>query len=96
VVNYLQPRIDSPLRADNYAIDLPVDTSIENLRQIIDSLREVNSPPDWDNQQSAADLLKFGNLLPAHLLRELILARIADVQGARAILRSPIRVIECD
>jgi ATP-dependent Lhr-like helicase len=95
VAQYLQPHVDAPLRADNLWINLPQDISIERLNQTIQELRGVESPPDWDLQKPAADLLKFGDLLPDHLLRDLILARIADVPRARQILRSQIRVIEC-
>lgn len=96
VVQYLQTHFDSQLRADNLWISLPRDISIERLTLVIQELRDDESSPDWDLQQSAADLLKFGDLLPNHLLRELILARIADIPGARQILASPIRVIDCD
>jgi ATP-dependent Lhr-like helicase len=94
VVQYLQPRIDSPLRADNFSISLPPDLSAERLSETIKELREVSSPPEWDLQGSATDLLKFGDLLPPFLLRELILARIADVEGARQILRYQIRFVD--
>ena len=95
VVQYLQPHVDSPMRADNLWINLPADLSIEQLNRTIQELRSVESPPDWDLQQPAADLLKFGDLLPDHLLRDLILARIADIPRAREILRFPISVIDC-
>jgi ATP-dependent Lhr-like helicase len=95
VVQYLQPHIESQLRADNLWISLPPDVSIEHLNQTIQELRSADSPPDWQLQQPAADLLKFGDLLPDHLLRDLILARIADIPRAHEILRSPIRAIDC-
>jgi ATP-dependent Lhr-like helicase len=95
VVQFLQPHIESPLRADNLWINLPSDVSIEHLNQTIQELRGVDVSPDWQLQRPAADLLKFGDLLPDHLLRDLILARIADIPLARKILRSPIRVIDC-
>ena len=95
VVQYLQPHVDSPLRADNLWISLPQDISIERLNHTIRDLEGIASPPDWDLQQPAADLLKFGDLLPDNLLRNLILARIADIPRAIAILRSPVRVVEC-
>jgi hypothetical protein len=94
-VQYLQPHIESQLRADNLWISLPPDVSIEHLNQTIQELRSADSPPDWQLQQPAADLLKFGDLLPDHLLRDLILARIADIPRAHEILRSPIRAIDC-
>ena len=93
VVQYLQPHFESPLRADNLWINLPSDMSIERLKQTIQELRDVDAPPDWELQQPAADLLKFGDLLPDHLLRDLIMARIADIPRAREILHSPIRII---
>lgn len=95
VVQYLQPHFNSQLRADNLWINLPSDLSIEHLNQTIVEIRDSEVQPDWEFQQPAADLLKFGDLLPAHLLRDLILARIADIPRAREILRSPIRVIDC-
>jgi len=94
VVQYLQPHIDSPLRADNLWINLPADLPMERLNGIIQELHGVESPPHWDLQQPAADLLKFGDLLPEHLLRDLILARIADIPRARLILDSPIRAVD--
>lgn len=93
VVQYLQSHIDSPLRADNLWISLPANISIEQLSRTIQELPDDESPPDWDLQQPAADLLKFGDLLPDHMLRDLILRRIADIPLAREILRSPMRVI---
>ena len=95
VVQYLQPHVNSPLRADNLWINLPSDLSIDHLNQIIQELPSFESPPDWDLRQPAADLLKFGDLLPDHLLRDLVLARIGNVPLAREILRSPIRVVDC-
>jgi len=94
-VQYLKPHIQSPLHADNLWINLPPDASIERLRKTIKELRGADAPPDWDFQQPAADLLKFGDLLPDHLLRDLIMARIADIPRAREILRSPIRIVDC-
>lgn len=94
VVQYLQPYFDAPLRADNLWINLPKDISIERLNQAILDLRGKDAPQGWNLQQPAGDLLKFGDLLPDHLLRDLILARIADVPGAREILRSPNRVVD--
>jgi ATP-dependent Lhr-like helicase len=95
VVQFLQPHIESPLRADNLWITLPTDISIERLNKTIQEVRDDASPPKWELKQPAADLLKFGDLLPDHLLCDLILARIADIPGARGILRLPIRVIDC-
>jgi ATP-dependent Lhr-like helicase len=94
VVQYLQPHFESQFRADNLWITIPSDISVERLNLAINELRLVNSPPDWDLQKPAGDLLKFGDLLPGDLLRDLILARISDVPRAQGILRSPIRVIE--
>ncbi len=93
-VQYLQPHLDSPLRADNFWIRLPSEVSIEHLIQAIHELSGVSAPPQYDLQRPASDLLKFGDLLPEHLLRDLILARIADVRGAQKILRSPIQIVE--
>ena len=93
VVQYLKPHIQSSLRADNLWINLPSDESIERLMNTIQGLRGDDAPPNWELQQPAADLLKFGDLRPGHLLRDLILARIADIPRAREILYSPIRII---
>ena len=95
VVQYLRPHFASSLRADNLWITLPAGSSVEELARIIEGLREVSTPPEWDLQAPAADLMKFGDLLPANLLCELVLARIADVPRARQILASPIRFTEC-
>jgi len=95
VVQYLQPHFKSALRADNLWINLPADTSIDYVNKTIQEVRNVKAPPDWELQQPAADLLKFGDLLPDHLLRDLIMARIADIPRAKEILLSPIMVIDC-
>lgn len=95
IVQYLKPLIKSPFRADNLWINLPPDLSIERLNEAIKELRGIDAPPDWELQQPAADLLKFGDLLPVPLLRDLIMARIADIPKACEILRSPIRIIDC-
>ncbi len=92
VVQYLRSRIDLPFRTDNFCIRLPSDISIERLRRAIMDLRDAGSPPDWDLKDSAADFLKFGDLLPDALLREMILVRLADVPRAQEILRSPIMI----
>ncbi len=94
IVQYLQPRIDSPLRADNLWINLPSDASIERLNQAIQETRGADAPPDWDLKQPATDFLKFADLLPNHLLRDLILSRLADIPRAREILCSPILTID--
>jgi ATP-dependent Lhr-like helicase len=94
LVQYLQPHFRSQLRADNLWINLPPDVSIQHLNETIEELRGTDTPPDWELQQPAADLLKFGDLLPPRLLRDLILARIADVPRALEILHSSIRTID--
>ena len=86
IVQFLQPHFPLALRADNFWINLPTDTGTEELNRILDEVRRDEAPPDWDLRGPATDLLKFGDLLPAHLLNELILARIADVPGARQVL----------
>ena len=95
IAQYLRPRIGPPLRADNLWINLPPDASVARLQQTLEEIRSIDAPPDWDFQQPAADLLKFGDLLPNQLLRDLIMARIADVPRAREILRSPVRFVDC-
>jgi hypothetical protein len=94
VVQYVQAQVQSPLRADNFWITLPADLSIQHLVEAVQGLRDVTSPPQWDLQQPAADLLKFGDLLPDNLLRDLIIARVADVPRARQILLSPVRIVD--
>jgi hypothetical protein len=93
IIQFLQPYFSSPLRADNFWINLPSDESTEHLVQTIQKLRSIDTPPNWDVQQTAADLIKFGDLLPANLLHDMIMTRIADIPSARKILHSPIRVI---
>lgn len=95
IVQYLRPFIESPLRADNLWIDLPSDASIERLNKIIQELCDTDASPAWELQQPAADLLKFGDLLPTHLLCALIMARIAEIPRALKILHSPIRFVDC-
>jgi len=95
LVEYLRPQVGLPLRADNLWINLPPDTSVACLHEIIQELRRTDRPPEWDLQQPAADLLKFGDLLPDDLLRDMIMARIADVPRARALIRSPVRFVDC-
>ena len=88
VVQFLQPYFESPLRADNLWIKLPQEVTMEQLRLATLEILSDYDPPDWELQEPANDFLKFGDLLPNHLLRELILARIADVKSARKILGS--------
>ena len=45
--------------------------------------------PEWDLAQFAADLVKFQNLVPEDILREMILARFGDVPRARAVVVTP-------
>lgn len=59
---------------------------MDKVARVIDRLRDVGEESQWD-LQSPADVLKCGNLLPEQLPRNLFLARIADVQRARQILR---------
>lgn len=94
IVQYLQPHFNSQIRADNFWISLSSEDSIEHLMQIIQKIRDADSPLTWDLKESAADLVKFGDLLPDHLLRSLIIARIADLPRAQELLRSPIRIID--
>jgi ATP-dependent Lhr-like helicase len=94
-VQYLQPFFESPVRADNFWITLPGEVAVEELHRIFQGLRGVGAPPEWNLVDAAADLLKFGDLLPDHLLRELVLARIADVPGAQRLLNSAIRFTDC-
>jgi len=96
VVQYLQPFLGSPVRADNFWITLPGEVAVEELYRILQSLRGVSAPPEWNLLEAAADLLKFGDLLPNHLLRDLVLSRIADVPLARQILDSSVRFTGCD
>lgn len=96
LVQYLQPYFAARFRADNLLIIIPSDVSMERLGAAINELRAADSPPDWDLHGPARDLLKFGDLLPDHLLRDLILARISDVPRALEILRSPLRMVEID
>lgn len=69
--------------------------SAERIEKAIRQVCSTDEAPEWELQQPAADLLKFGDLLPDHLLSELIMARVADIPGARAILRSPLRFVIC-
>jgi len=96
IVQYLQPHFSSPLRADNFWINLPAEVGAEELARIKNDLRVAESLPRWDLRAPATDLLKFGDLLPDDLLRELILARIADVPRARQILESTVHFTDCD
>jgi ATP-dependent Lhr-like helicase len=95
VVQYLQPHITSQCRADNLWIRLPNDLSLERLNEVIAELQSENAAPSWDLGEPAKDLLKFSDLLPGDMLNEMILSRIADVPRANAVLRSPIRIVDC-
>ena len=95
LVQYLQPHIQSSLHADNFWINLPVDISFERLYSIIQDLRSTESLPVCDLQQPAADFLKFSDLLPDHLLRDLILARLGNIPLAREIVNMSISTIDC-
>jgi ATP-dependent Lhr-like helicase len=94
LIQYLTPHLGLSLRADNLWISLPPETPHHRLAEIVEKVRHADGEPNWDLQHSANDLLKFGDLLPDHLLRELILVRIADVPNAQKILQSPIKFID--
>ncbi len=64
LVQYLRPHFKSQLRADNLWINLPPGSPIQQINEIIKEVRESDAPPEWELQQPAADLLKFGDLLP--------------------------------
>jgi ATP-dependent helicase Lhr and Lhr-like helicase len=96
VVQFLRHHIELPMRADNLWITLPSEIKLDRLNQTILALRGDASPPNWDLQEPASDLLKFGDLLPENLLRDLILARIADISGARRILGADLRAVDCE
>lgn len=93
IVQYLRPHIKAPVRADNLWITLPSDMSIERLNQIIQDIRSADARLEWELERPAADLLKFGDLLPDNLLHDLIMSRIADIPRAREILHSPVRIL---
>jgi hypothetical protein len=95
IVQYLHPFFNAALRADNLWINLPRGTSVEQLKDVIQRVQSANSLPNWNFEQPAADLLKFGDLLPEHLLRDMIMARIADVPHANTVLHSRITVVDC-
>jgi ATP-dependent Lhr-like helicase len=95
LVQYLHPYFKSTLRADNLWINLPSDTSVEQLKDAIQRVQSIDAPPDWSLHQRAADLLKFGDLMPERLLRDMIMARIADVPHAKKVLHSRIRLVDC-
>lgn len=94
VVQYLQPHIDGALRADNFWISMASEVALERLGQMLKQTCDADRPPEWDLEQPATDLLKFGDLLPNHLLRDVIMARIADIPRAKMILRSPVRITD--
>ncbi len=91
VVQYLRPHVSGPLRADNLWIRLPETLSLDQLSHAIAATRYEHTLPDWDFSQPASDLLKFADLLPEPMLREMILTRIADVPSARRVFGSRIR-----
>lgn len=92
IVQFLQPYFQVQLRADNFWINLPTDVEQEELVRAIKEAGANHALPQWDLRGPATDLLKFGDLLPDSLLRELILARIADVPRARQILEASFRI----
>jgi ATP-dependent Lhr-like helicase len=86
LVQYLQPHLDEPLRADNLWIRIPLEIPLQRLNEVIQMVRETEGPPEWDLEDEAADLVKFADFLPPELLQEMVAIRIADVPRARAIL----------
>jgi ATP-dependent helicase Lhr and Lhr-like helicase len=93
VVRYLQPFFESTLRADNLWIKLPPEIKMEQLNNAVKEILSNNVPPEWELEQPAAGLLKFGDLLPEYMLRDLIMARIADIPRAREILGTSMRML---
>lgn len=95
LVYLLRPHVQSTLHADNLWIKLPSDMSVERLTEVVQSFRAAESKLEWEFQQSAVDLLKFSDLLPDHLFRDMMMVRMTDIPRAREILRSPMRIIDC-
>ncbi|MGC9196791.1 MAG: hypothetical protein ACP5IL_15255 [Syntrophobacteraceae bacterium] len=95
IIQFMKPYIESPPHADNLLITLPSEIPMERLTEIIHEVRRTEYVRDWELQQPAANLLKFKDLLPEHLLRELVISRIADVPGACKILRLPVKIVNC-
>ena len=90
IANMLSDRLRGSLRADNLYIRLPADCLPMELQQAIASAAALEEPDLSIWTEQGKELLKFSELLPSDLLERTIIARLADFQGARAILESPI------
>jgi len=92
VANMLIGRLGGPIRANNLSIRLPADCLVTELqRAISESARlEDLDVSAWVGQ--GKELLKFSHLLPSNLLTKAIIARLTNLQGARAVLDSPITI----
>jgi len=81
------------VRANNLFIQLPGECPLSDLQQAIADaakLEEVD-PSVW--AERGGELLKFSELLPSDLLTRTMIARLSNIDGARAILESPITVL---
>jgi len=82
------------IRADNLWIRFSTGNRLQDLWKAIQSLRDADIPVNPCIPEKASDFVKFADLLPPHLLRAVILARIMDLAGAHKVLGAAIRIIE--
>lgn len=79
-------------QADNLYVRLPGEASLAVLDEELGRLRSAVELPFAEVGEGAADLFKFADLLPPDLLNSLVLARLADPQGAEDVLDQAIMV----
>lgn len=92
IVALLMECLEEPVIADNLFIRLPAHCPLMQLQQAIDDAAKLKELQPGHLEEMGEELLKFSELLPLDLLRRAMTARLMDLAGAQAILRSSIRV----
>ncbi|MFF5171336.1 DEAD/DEAH box helicase [Micromonospora sp. NPDC000089] len=84
--------VDPVQRFDDYTIRLRADLTRTEWRSLVaDAVQRICLP---DVSARALAGLKFGSALPERLARATLAARLADVSGALAVLREPVRFVD--
>lgn len=88
----LQDALGDGLDADNFSVTIPLEVTLDNINLAISTLRKMESLPTPTLRQSGGSLLKFVELLPDDLVQQLLGLRLADIQGAQAVLACNVAV----
>jgi ATP-dependent Lhr-like helicase len=94
IASMLEPVVSDSVRADNLWIKFSTRDRPHDLWKAILSLRDADTPFIPCVSERIGDLLKFGDLLPPELLREVSVARMMDLPGAYDVLGATTRIIE--